>query len=436
MNQVVATKAVPLLGQVPESWVVSKLKWALEGMGSGGTPETHDPKYWCDSGTPWVAIGDMSSVDHVEHTKKSLSPAGISSKGLRIWPSGTLLFSMYASLGHVAVLKTPAAINQAILALLPGSRIIQEYLKYWLNALQVHLKTVASSNTQDNLNAEKVGNLPLAFPSIPLQSLIVAHLDHETARIDTLVEKKTRFIALLREKRQALITHAVTKGLDPGVPMKDSGVEWLGRVPENWRITSLKRLGKLKGGCAFPQHHQGSAGNQFPFFKVSDLGKSLDGRHFVSPSNTIDIKVVKEIGAAIFPPGSLAWAKIGAALALNRRRIVVEPSCLDNNMTGFVPDAAIISTRFVFYLMNCIDFGVHAKPGAVPSFSEGDQGQLLVCLPPLCSQNEIISRLDRATARIDTLIAKTERSIELLREHRTALITAAVTGKLDLREAA
>jgi len=279
-------------------------------------------------------------------------------------------------------------------------------------------------------------NIRLAVPSLPEQDAIVAYLDRTTTRIDTLVAKKARFIELLREKRQALITHAVTKGLDPNVPMKDSGVEWLGKVPADWKVVSLKRIGRLKGGSVFPPNLQGRPENDLPFFKVGDLGKSPDGQHLGDTENTITHGEAKELGATVFPADALVWAKIGAALSLNRRRITTRPSCLDNNMTGFVPDTTLVSTRYCFYLMSSVDFTVHAKPGAVPSFSEGDQGELHISLPPKKLQNAIVIHLDRATSRIDTLIAKTERSIELLREHRTALITAAVTGKLDLRPAA
>lgn len=272
----------------------------------------------------------------------------------------------------------------------------------------------------------------LPHPPKAEQDAIVAYLDRATTRIDTLVAKKTRFIELLREKRQALITHAVTKGLDPNMPMKDSGVEWLGKIPAHWKVVALKRLGRLKGGNGFPPGLQGRPDNEIPFFKVGDLGKSPDGQHLGATENTITQSDVNELGAMVFPIGSLAWAKIGAALSLNRRRILTKPSCLDNNMTGFIPDPTVVSTRFGFYLMNAVDFTVHAKPGAVPSFSEGDQGELMISLPPSAVQSEIVTHLDRVTSRIDTLIAKTERSIELLREHRTALITAAVTGKIDL----
>lgn len=286
------------------------------------------------------------------------------------------------------------------------------------------------------LYPETFGSLRCALPRRSEQSAIANYLDRKTTRIDALVTKKTRFIELLREKRQALITQAVTKGLDPSVPMKDSGVEWLGEVPADWKVLSLKRIGRLKGGSGFPPSLQGRAENEIPFFKVGDLGKSPDGKYLGDTEHTITHGEAKELGATVFPANVLVWAKIGAALSLNRRRITTKPSCLDNNMTGFVPDTTLVSTRYSFYLMSSVDFTVHAKPGAVPSFSEGDQGELQISLPPRRFQDAIVAHLDRATSRIDRLIDKTERSIELLREHRTALITAAVTGKVDLREAA
>lgn len=315
-------------------------------------------------------------------------------------------------------------------------RATSKYLRWALRVFDVqHIKTLGAGVRQ-TVKFEDIGDCRIALPSLDVQKAIASHLDRATFRIDTLVAKKTRFIELLREKRQALITHAVTKGLDPNVPMKDSGVEWLGEVPADWKVLSLKRIGRLKGGSGFPPSLQGRAENEIPFFKVGDLGKSPDGKYLGDTEHTITHGEAKELGATVFPANVLVWAKIGAALSLNRRRITTKPSCLDNNMTGFVPDTMLVSTRYSFYLMSSVDFTVHAKPGAVPSFSEGDQGELQISLPPRRFQDAIVAHLDRATTRIDTLIAKTERSIELLREHRTALITAAVTGKLDLRPAA
>lgn len=249
---------VEWIGQVPEHWLECSLKHALVEMGSGGTPDTDNPVFWGDKtvGIPWIAISDMSSTELVDNSQKSVTQAGIESKRLKVFPQGTLLFSMYASLGHVAELGIDATTNQAILGLVPAAGTNQRFLKRWLQALQPYLVIDANNATQDNLNAEKVRNLP--FVKVPLdeQQCIAIQVDSELTRIDALITKKTRFIELLKEKRQALITHAVTKGLDPNVKMKDSGVEWIGEVPEHWNIVQSRRLFEERrerargGGCA------------------------------------------------------------------------------------------------------------------------------------------------------------------------------------------
>ena len=149
---------------------------------------------------------------------------------------------MYASLGKVAVLAMPAATNQAILGVVPDDRRLEAtFLRWWLESLEPHVRLFSSSNTQDNLNAETVRNMPVYLPSMFEQRAIADFLDRETEKIDALVAKKQRLIELLQEKRTALISHAVTKGLDADVPMKDSGVEWLGQIPSHWDAQPLAR---------------------------------------------------------------------------------------------------------------------------------------------------------------------------------------------------
>lgn len=235
---------VEWLGPVPSHWVPAKLKYALVEIGSGGTPDTSQDSNWAinDDGVPWVSIADMSSLEAVNCTAKALTGRGLLEKKLRIWPTGTLLFSMYASLGHVSVLAVPAAINQAILALVPSAETDQSFLRWWLKFLQPRLVEQANSNTQDNLNAYKVSNLPFIKIALPEQSAIATFLDRETAKIDALVAEQERLITLLAEKRQAVISHAVTKGLNPDAPMKDSGIEWLGQVPAHWEVRRFANL--------------------------------------------------------------------------------------------------------------------------------------------------------------------------------------------------
>ena len=204
----------------------SRLKFVLERMVAGGTPASGNPVFWADSdGTPWVSIGDMTGSDVVMRTARSVTDVGIDAARLEVLPDGTLLFAMYASLGTSAFLGVKAATNQAILGLIPSkSRADGRFLRYWLAALQPHLRLYSRSNTQDNLNAEVVGNLRFPQLDVGKQVVVADFLDRETARIDELVDKKIRLTSLLEEKRTSAIVQAVTKGLDPSVRMKDLGI--------------------------------------------------------------------------------------------------------------------------------------------------------------------------------------------------------------------
>ena len=211
---------------------------------------------------------------------------------------------------------------------------------------------------------------------------------------------------------------------------RDSGVEWLGEVPEHWEVRRLKDVGRLIAGAAFPEALQGVEGEELPFFKVGDLNKSADGRWLDDTQHTITRETAAEIRARVIPRESVVYAKIGAALLLNRRRITTRPACIDNNMSAYVPSRDRVTTSWALYTLSLLDFGEHVNPGAVPSLSEGDQAILPIPLPPLDEQHAIAAFLDRETERIDALVAKKRLLIERLEEYRTALVTRTVTRGL------
>ena len=212
---------------------------------------------------------------------------------------------------------------------------------------------------------------------------------------------------------------------------KNSGVEWLGDVPEHWRISSLKRYGYFKGGAGFPHAYQGNTEENIPFFKVNSLSK--DKRFLSSFSDFVGEETAKKLGAKIFPKNSIFFAKVGAALLLERIRTNQQPCCIDNNMMGFVIQNEL-SFDFAFYLMSLIDFKYLVNPGAVPSINESQISSFLISVPPISEQTQIANYLDTETARIDNLIAKQKNLIEKLKEYRSSIISHAVTGKIDVRE--
>jgi len=210
---------------------------------------------------------------------------------------------------------------------------------------------------------------------------------------------------------------------------KDSGVEWLGEIPTHWNVVPLKRLGELQAGAGFPEEEQGVTDEVLPFFKVGDMAESDDGKHLISAPNTVSTATAKRLRAFVFTERTIVFAKVGAALLLNRRRILTRPSCIDNNMMGFTPRAC--EAEWAFYWLAGLDFGELANPGAVPSINEGQVRETPAIVPLPREQRAIAAFLDRETAKIDALVAKKERLIDLLQEKRTALITRAVTKGLD-----
>lgn len=273
-------------------------------------------------------------------------------------------------------------------------------------------------------------------PPLKQQRAIADFLDEKTAAIDALIEKKERLIALLAEKRAALIHQAVTKGLDPTVPMKPSGIPWIGDVPAHWDVKRVKHLGKLKGGAGFPDDEQGVEGEDIPFFKVKHLGTVGEGEALVSSDDTVSATTARRLRAHVFPKGAIVFAKVGAALLLRRFRLVGRGACIDNNMLGFKVDERVMEVSFLLPSLQLLPFDLLVNPGAVPSISGSQVGSFPVAAPPLSEQRGIAARLGRELQTIDNVAGTVAEQLKKLAEYRQALITAAVTGQLEIPGAA
>ena len=427
------------LGEIPSHWNLKRLKNAVARLESGGTPESDNVTYWTDEehGIPWVAISDMTRDFHLNVTAKRITEEGRMSKRLRILPAGTLLYSMYASLGRVALLETKAVINQAILGVLPRrSEALRGYLRWWFEFMQVHVQMLSSSNTQDNLSAERVRNMPVVLPiAIEEQRTIAAFLDREMAKIDRLVERKERLIELLQEKRTALITRAVTRGLDPNAPMKDSGVEWLGEIPAHWHIAPVYAhyevaLGKMLDAKGVTGKSSGkylrNVDVQWDSVNVEDLPEmdfppSVRNRYLLRPE---DLLVCEggEVGRTAIWGGELDECFYQKAIHRVRPWFDSE-----------IP-------RFFYFLMYGLAkrgvFTAGGNPNTINHLTAVQLRHYRLPFPATGEQRAIAAFLDRETARIDALIAKVRQAMDHLKEFRTALISAAVTGKIDVREEA
>lgn len=313
--------------------------------------------------------------------------------------------------------------------------VLNEFGYQYLNAYDL-LKIIYGfgSGLRQNLDFSDIKRMPVLVPPRDEQAAIVRFLDYADRRIRRYIRAKQKLIKLLEEQKQAIIHRAVTRGLDPNVRFKPSGVEWLGDVPEHWEVLPLKRIAWFKSGSGFPVNEQGNQGCELPFLRVSDMTREGNEIWIETPDSTISRETAARLGASVFPAGSIIFPKVGGALLTNKRRILRVESCIDNNVMGCVVSDA--NRDYVFLLLEQIDLGRLAKPGPVPAISEGEVRAIRVALPPIGEQALILNSVRAKTASLNAAILSTQREVSLLREYRTRLIADVVTGKLDVREAA
>lgn len=423
---------VAWLGRVPAGWGVALVK-SVASCNDDVLPEDTTP----DQIIEYVEISDVEADRGITRRSAMAFGDAPSRARRRVRPGDVLVSTVRTYLRAIATVPEDcdALVVSTGFAVFRPRRVHPGFLSYVFHSEYLISEIIARSVgvSYPAINASEIARLPIPLPPPAEQRAIAAFLDRECGKIDALVAEQERLIGLLKEKRQAVISHAVTKGLDPTAPMKESGVAWLGQVPQHWEVKRLKDVGTLVGGAGFPHDEQGREGEELPFYKVADLGRAEGGRTMGDAESTISRETASALRARIIPASSIVYAKIGAALLLNRRRITTRPCCIDNNMTAFTPALERLSTLWAWYWLSIIDFGQVANPGAVPSFSEGDQAILPIALPDLDEQRAITAFLDRECSKLDTLTAESERAIALLKERRAALISAAVTGRIDVR---
>ncbi|MCA1194493.1 restriction endonuclease subunit S [Saccharopolyspora sp. 6V] len=428
---------------VPSYWERGRIKWDTV-MVAGATPSTEEDGFWLEgdnpSGTPFVSIADMSRREYVSATAKSLSSDALESRSMPNGQPGTLLFAMYASVGEVAFLNISATWNQALLGITPDpDKVDSRFLRYVLLDMRDDLLRDVRSNTQSNLNARQVGDIWFQRPPLPEQRAIADYLDRETARIDTLIEEQQRLIKMLRERRKAVVERAVFSGL-ASYPTKSNAELWLPPVPSHWRVVQIGFASDTLAGYAFPSDGFSANEDHVRLLRGVNVKPGrvnwTDTVYWDMEAAPVPSEFDLETGDLVFGMdrpfvgGGVRVAAISdddlPALLLQR---VMRIRSNDKAGRGYM--RYVMSTDAFFNYLYPLFTGV-----SVPHVSEWQVRKFKMPFPPPTEQKSIAAYLDEQTAKIDTLVDETERFIELAHERRSALITAAVTGQIDVREAA
>ncbi len=397
------------LGEVPGHWEVKRLKFAAACI--------NDKQDQLPENSGYVAM------EHIESwTGKRLDiENGITpeSQTSRFQKDDVLFGKLRPYLAKSWLADCDGACSTELLVL-RGRELDPAYLRYW-TLMRPFVEVVDGSTYGSKMpraNWDFIGNMLTSIPARDEQRAIAAFLNREMARIDALIEKKRRFIYLLQEKRAALISRAVTRGLDPNVPFKDSGIEWLGQIPAHWEVKPLKYCLTFLNTRRIPLsgEERGGMEHNYPYYGASGIIDYVED--YIFDEDTI---LVAEDGANLLSRSTpLAFVARGKYWVNNHAHIL-RP----------------ISGSFGYWegVLTTYDYTPHISGSAQPKLTKDNLGSIFLPRPPIKEQQQIALFVGDESRRLDGLRTKVESAIENLREYRAALIAAAVTGKIDVRAA-
>ena len=421
------------LGEVPEHWEVKKIRNFASFTG-GGTPNRENLSFW-GGPIPWVSPKDMK-VERIIEAEEGITQEGLDgSSSSLVAPGHVLIVVRSGILRHtipVAINAVEAAINQDIKAVRMDDKVCTNiFFLRWIQGLnnQLLLAWAKQGATVESVEQEYLSKTALPLPTLAEQAAITTFLDHETTKIDALIAEQQRLIELLQEKRQAVISHAVTKGLNPDAPMKDSGVEWLGEVPEHWEVIQLKWLTPVKRGAS-PRpiddpiyfDEQG----EYAWVRISDVTESY-GR---LKDTTQRLSVFGSDLSVKLEPGALFLSIAGS---VGKPCITEIKACIHDGFVYF-PLLALSSGYLMLIFESGACFGGLGKLGTQLNLNTDTIGSIYIAVPPEADEIErIIQHCSLQGSELHKLSESVSSAISLLQERRSALISAAVTGQIDVR---
>lgn len=433
------------IGKVPEHWDVMRLRHVAAFKNSNVDKKAYD-------GQEAVSLCNYTDVYYNEFITPNLpfmqataSPAEIEQFTLK---KGDVIITKDSEdpsdIGIPSLVKeeVPGVVCGYHLTMIRGAdfdtaRLLHRILQS--HPTQAHFFVEAPGITRYGLSQDAIGDLRFCLPPADERAAIADRIDRETARIDALIANKTEFIGLLTKKRQALITHAVTKGLNPKAKMKDSGVEWIGKVPEHWDVAPIKRWFSTTSGATPDTEQQAkyyadADGSGVPWIRTTDLSNG--------PVTTFAIGItqqaIEDTACKLIPKKSVLVAMYGGDGTIGKNGLLEISACINQAICALLPNERFVPEYTFAYIQHYRPYWMvyAASTRKDPNISQEIIREAPIVCPPVKEQQQVAAFLKTSLARLDVITAKTQLSIDLLKKRRSALITAAVTGQIDLRESA
>lgn len=418
------------IGDIPVQWNNLRLRFVCE-FRNGYTPSKANPEFWEDGTIPWYRMEDIrDSGRKLDEAKQYVTKDAI--KGGGLFEAGSFILATTATIGEHAVLIVDSLANQQFTNLKIrkslSNRLLRDYFFYYLFVIDDYCKATTKTSTFPAVSMELLKNCHVVFPLVQEQQAIVDYLDKKCSEIDNVISAQQKRIALLQELKQSVITHAVTKGLDPNVEMKDSGVEWIGKIPASWDVVHLKRIlrERMQYGANEPAE---SDDTTYPrYIRITDI--TANGELRPETFKSLEPSKAKDY---LLDKGDVLFARSGATVGKTFLFNADIKACYAGYLIKASCDKRRMLPEYLYYYTQSGAYECWKNSVFIQSTIQNigaDKYQMMyIPVPSKDEQKQIVEYTMRKSQIFDAAISKAQHQVELLQEYKQSLITEVVTGK-------
>ena len=413
------------IGNVPATWERCKIKNVISSIGSGTTPTSSNIDYYNSEDICWIQSGDLYKTSYISNTAVSLSAKALHLSALQIYAAPFIVVAMYgASVGNIAISTIDACSNQACCCIKPDNNNDLKFMYYWLSMCKIDFLSQSIGGGQPNISQSKIKNQFYYRPQLSEQKVIANFLDSKCSEIDAISADIQKEIEILEQYKRSVITEAVTKGLNPDVEMKDSGIEWVGNIPAHWDVRPL-------------------------YYYFAERKKK---NYLGQEQNLLSLSYGKVIRKDINTSEGLLPDSFNGYNIIEPGDIVLRLTDLQNDKrslrTGLVKEHGIITSAYVtlkaakevvpeyfHYLLHAYDVMkvlYNMGNGVRQGLNYSELSKMHIVAPPLDEQKNIAARLDCVCKGIESIIASKKQQLAVIDSYKKSLIYEYVTGKKEV----
>lgn len=430
MTEKMKPSGIGWIGDIPESWEPKKVKYIFDVV-NGSTPDSGDFDCW-DGDISWITPADMNDTGTISCGERTITKRGYNSCGTSMLPEGSVVISCRAPIGKINITEAELCTNQGCKSLV--SKEDNRYFYYLLLAGQDQLVLLGRGTTFLELATNDLRNYGVVVPSKHEQCAIADYLDTQCAKIDSVIADIEKQIELLQKYKKSLITETVTKGLDRSVPMKDSGIEWIGNIPTHWEINKTRYLATLCSGATPSKDVYSYWEGDIPW--VSSQEVKIDVIH--DTSLHISEEAIRSCSTKLMPAGTLVMVvRSGILQHTIPVALLGTPATINQDIKAFVFNADMIPAFCKYYIQGENDALLNVLIKDKTTVESIDNNLLLslrIMVPPVQEQMDIVNYLNEKCGKIDAILEDKQAQLKVLVEHKKSLIYEYVTGKKRVKE--